>query len=330
MNRRMKRLIASMLAVTMLLSNSSLTVVAEKANNEAESVAVEVNQYSSEAAAESNSEETSEAPSEDTLHRSASANSDGEASDADVLGKDVEISDGESSQTNDAEELSADEEKNTTADEKTIQTVQELVELSKENASTYQNAKIVLAPHDTTGLDLSETEFQGLGSDEYPFKGSIGFSGEYTGYITLAKSLFNAISEDAQITSTLNLKAAKNMTDPILAKKYIAGSDLGSNSRVINLKIDAKSKDTTEGGEQTSYSSFGGIIGTLGENASVSLNITNVIPAAKTAVTGDGNRGFFCNTLEAKASLTINSFSGTADFQITSADGTAGAIVGYM
>ena len=72
-------------------------------------------------------------------------------------------------------------------------------------------------------MDLSGTEFAGLGSDDYPFKGSISFSGEYTGYLTLDKSLFKAVSSEAKI-SELNLKAANSMTDPILAKSYVAGS----------------------------------------------------------------------------------------------------------
>lgn len=210
-----------------------------------------------------------------------------------------------------------------------ISTVQDLVNLSNEEPQKYQDAEIIVAPHDISELDLSGTDFAGLGSDDHPFKGSIRFSGEYTGYITLDKSLFNAVSGEAKISiSTLNLKAANNMTDPILAKSYVKGEQTASGT--ISLKIDAKSTEITEGGGQTSYSSFGGIIGNLGDGASVSLDITSEIPQAKAAVSGDGNRGFFCNTMKANASLTVSAFLGSADFQVISTNENAGALVGAM
>lgn len=212
----------------------------------------------------------------------------------------------------------------------TIRTVQDLVNLSKEEPQKYQNAEITLAPHDINELDLSGKDFKGLGSDAYPFKGSISFSGNYTGYITLDKSLFNAVYSDAKISSTLNLKAANNMPDPILAKSYVKGKETETANEPIKLNIDAKSTDITEGGGQTSYSSFGGIIGTLGEGASVSLSITSVIPQAKAAVSGEGNRGFFCNTMMKNASLIVSAFSGSADFQVISTNENAGALVGAM
>ena len=352
MNRQLKKMIASMLVMAVVVSNSNMAVYAESVNGSKESEgfesAVESEKETPDLESteegevlEAEMQETPQEDSEDAVSEEIEGNAEdtatGEtqeiAENATAEKKQDEPSeaeDGDSEEIHLSLELVVQGEE-TSVVEKQIQTASELVALSKQDASSYQNAKIVLAPHDTTVLDLSETEFQGLGSDKYPFKGSIGFSGEYTDYITLDKSLFNAISGDAQITSTLNLKAANDMTDPILAKSYVAGSTLESNSQVIRLKIDAKSTDTTEGGEQTSYSSFGGVIGNLGQNASVSLEIINAISAAgKTAVKGDGNRGFFCNTLEDNASLMVNAFSGNADFQVTSTDGTAGAIVGHM
>ena len=265
MNRQIKRLVAPILAVTMLLSNSSSTVSAEEANNKAESV-VEESSHSS--------EDVSENTSEDVSQGSDAADSDGEVSekdtetsDTEISGEDTgasdekkseedtEVSDDENTQINDTEEFSADEDINIVAEgEVLIQSAQDLVNLSQQvDASEYQKAKIILAPHDTTELNLSRTEFQGLGSDAYPFQGTISFSGDYTGYITLDKSLFNAVSGDARI-SELNLKTANNMTDPILAKNYVKGEQ--KNPTTISLKIDAKSTEITEGGGQTSYSSL--------------------------------------------------------------------------
>ena len=296
MNRRIKRMLASMLTVTMILSNSDLTVLAEETNVEEETIMVESDQKTTENTSNLKpTEEESEALSEEV-------NFVLQLVEEDETGKAGEA-------------------------KREIQTVQQLVDLSKEEAQNYQNAEIILAPHDISELDLSGKEFAGLGSEEYPFKGSISFSGDYTGYITLDKSLFNAVSGDARI-SELNLKAANNMTDPILAKSYVKGET--TEPGTISLKIDAKSTEITEGGGQTSYSSFGGVIGTLGEGASVSLDITSVIPKGNAAVSGNGSRGFFCNTMKENASLTVSAFSGYADFQVSSTNENAGALVGAM
>ena len=296
MKRQIRRIIASILAVTMVLSNSDLAAFAEEAGIESQSVMVEEQQEETEVSGE-------ELPENQT-----------------------EVSDEDSEKVNLTLELLSDE--GIDKANVTINTVEEFVALSKSEAQTYQDKTITLAPHDTENWDLSETGFASLGSDTYPFKGEIGFSGNYTGYITLDQSLFHAISGDAKINSTLNLRAADNMTAPILAENYVAGEKADSSSQTIKLNIDAESKAATE--ENSNYSSFGGIIGTLGKNASVSLYVTSIIPAAKTAVSGEGNKGFFCNTMEEGSSLNLIRFTGNADFNVTSTTQAAGALVGCM
>ena len=234
MHTRWKKIIASMLTTTMILSNSNIVVFAEETNTE-----------------ETNTEETiTVGADQKTTENTSGPESTEEETEA--LSEKVQIA---------PQLVEEDETAKAGETKKEIQTVQDLVDLSKAAPESYQNAEIILAPHDIGELDLSGTEFAGLGSDEYPFKGSISFSGEYTGYITLDKSLFNAVSGDARI-SELNLKTANNMTDPILAKNYVKGEQ--TDPTTIRLKIDAKSTEITEGGGQTSYSSFGGVIGTLG------------------------------------------------------------------
>ena len=368
MDRRLlNRHIASMLAVILVLTNSNVTLPAEEVSSETESIFVETNQETvldtsqqiqieetqenidEEAPAEEQPAEAPEATAANQTLESPEAPTEeqptigNENAGEEQPEKQTEISTSEKSEeqtetlngeTSEETSEEASEEESASLElrsenenKKEIQAVDELVALSKENPQNYQTAEIILAPHDTNEWNLSDTDFAGLGSDAFPFKGSISFSGNYTGYITLGKSLFNAVSGDAKI-SKLNLKAANNMTDPILAKNYVKGEK--TDHATISLKIDAKSTEITEGGGQTSYSSFGGIIGTLGEDASVSLSITSVIPKAKTAVSGEGNRGFFCNTMMKNASLTVSAFSGYADFQVSSTDGNAGALVGTM
>lgn len=368
MDRRLlNRHIASMLAVILVLTNSNVTLPAEEVSSETESIFVETNQETvSDTSQQIQIEETQEnigeeAPAEEqpaeapettaanqTLESPEASTEEQPTTGNENAGeeqpeKQTEISTSEKSEeqtetltgeTSEETSEEASEEESASLELRSedenkweIIDVQGLVNLSKEEPSKYQKAEIILAPHDTSELDLSGTGFAGLGSTEYPFKGSISFSGKYTGYITLDKSLFNAVSGDAKI-SELNLKASNNMTDPILAKSYVKGE--GKSNESIKLNIDAKRTDITEGGGQTSYSSFGGIIGTLGEDASVSLDITSVIPQGKAAVGGEENRGFFCNTMKASASLTVSAFLGNADFQVSSTDGKAGALVGAM
>ncbi len=346
MKRQMRRIIASMLAVTMVLSNSNLAVFAQEAGIEDQSVTMEeqgslddvlmsgeeentgedVKEQESTARTEEQQEKESDTQPEE---KQEEQQEETEVSSEELPENQTEASDKDSEKVNLTLALLSDEGTNN----ETINTVEEFIALSKSEAQTYQNNKITLAPHGTEEWDLSRTEFAGLGSDDFPFKGEIGFSGNYTGYITLGKSLFNALSGDAKIKSTLNLRAADNMTDPILAKNYVAGENTDSSSQTIHLNIDAKSKAATE--ENADYSSFGGIIGTLGENASVSLEVNSVTPAAKTAVSGEGNKGFFCNTMEKDSLLKLTSFSGNAvsgnaDFNVTSTNEAAGALVGYM
>lgn len=337
MKRQIRRIIASMLTVTMVLSNSNLAVVAEEAGIENQSVMVEeqdnLDSALMSAAGENTSEDVKEQESivqvEEEQEQESNVRTEEQQEETEVSGEEqqenqTEVSDEDIEEVNLTLELLSDE----GTDNIIIQTVKELVELSKSNPKDYQNKKITLAPHGTEEWDLSGTEFAGLGSAAYPFKGEIGFSGEYTGYITLDRSLFHAISGDAKINPTLNLRAADNMTDPILAENYVAGENTDSSSQTIKLNIDAERKATTE--ENANYSSFGGIIGTLGENASVSLEVTSVIPAVKTAVSGKGNKGFFCNTMEKGSSLKLINFTGTADFNVISTNQAAGALVGYM
>lgn len=366
MDRRLlNKYIASMLAVILVLTNSNVTLPAEEVSSETESIFVETTQETvldtsqqiqieetqenigeevpaeeqpaeaSETTAanqtvespEASAEEQSTTGKENAGEEQSEKQTETSTSEKEQSEEQTETLTGETLEETSEEESASLELRSENGNKREIQTVDELVALSQEKPENYQNAEIILAPHDTDEWDLSGTEFAGLGSDEYPFKGSISFSGTYTGYITLDKSLFNAVSSDAKI-SELNLKAANNMPDPILAKSYVKGKQ--TDPATISLKIEAKSTDITEGGGQTSYSSFGGIIGTLGEWASVSLNITSIIPQAKAAVSGEASRGFFCNTMKANASLTVSAFSGYADFQVSSTDGNAGALVGTM
>ena len=362
MKIQMKRIIASMLAVTMVLSNSNLTVFAGETGSENEPVVERQGNLDSaltsaseenagEAVKESESktqteeeqqESGSNVPKEEQQESGSNIQSEEQQENGSNVQKEEQQENGSNIQSEEQQEngsnVQSEEQQENGSNDQTeeqqkettelIQTVDDLVKLSKKSPQEYQSKSIKLAPHGTEEWDLSGTEFAGLGSDAYPFKGEISFSGNYTGYITLNKSLFHAISGDAKINSTLNLRAADNMTAPILAENYVAGEKTDASSPTIHLNIDAESEAATE--ENANYSSFGGIIGTLGKDAAVSLEVNSIIPKAKTAVSGEGNKGFFCNTMEEGSSLKLIRFTGNTDFNVTSTNETAGALVGCM
>ena len=208
----------------------------------------------------------------------------------------------------------------------TLNSSDDFVALSNLDASVYQNAQIIIAPHDNTPINLSNTDFKGFGSDKYPFSGSIGISGTYIGDITLDRSLFNVLSQVAKV-SVLSLKAANNTTSPVLADKIVKGTAESTQNIMVKLDVVAEAGSVEE---QYDYSSFGGIIGKLDEGASVSLTVNDNIKKEKGVVSGDGNRGFFCNTLGDNASLTVSAFTGEADYSVISTDGNAGGFVGEL
>ena len=181
MDRRRKKMIASMLVIAMVLSNGNVPGFAGNVSGEEESVIVEPDQETD--GRSGTQEETADAAGtsdgEDTKGASETAGADTSENPAENSQKAASADDGTGILDDEIEEvnlalelLTSEEEANSTvADEKQIQTAQELIDLSKQDPSTYQNAKIVIAPHDTKELDLSRLEFQGLGSDACHFKG---------------------------------------------------------------------------------------------------------------------------------------------------------------
>lgn len=208
----------------------------------------------------------------------------------------------------------------------TIHTAEDLLALCKKNAGYYADATIYIAPTNDA-LDMTEVSgFNGLGSEDYPFRGTIQYSGNVSGAITLNKPLFLYLSQDATIASNLILEAAGNMTGSLLAANYVTGSEKADNEITITISTAATSDDTTN----MSYSTFGGIIGTMGTGTSLSLNVTSHIQTGYGKIDGSSNRGFFCNTMGENASLTIAAYDGVTDYTVNSSQGDAGALVGTM
>lgn len=217
----------------------------------------------------------------------------------------------------------------------TLQSTGDFVALSS-NWDKYADSinEIIIAPHDNTPLSLSDTGFMGFGTENKPYAGKIGFAGTFTDYITLDKSLFNYLSQDADV-GKLNLKASNNTKAPILADNFVKGDSAeSSESHSISLKLAlATNKAETEDGEKE-FSKFGGIIGTMRPETALSLSVECELKdgnqAVKYAVEGSGNRGFFCNTMGDNSSLSVEQVTVNNNYNVTSSDADAGAFVGHM
>lgn len=252
-------------------------------------------------------------------------------------------------QTDAEQEATADEANPTDATENGIQVVDnkvtltstaDFINLSNQPAENYETAEITITRGTTNSFDLTETvngkTFQGFGSAEHPFKGTIIITSSGSGIdIPINRPFFEYLDQSATINAGLYLKAKGTVDVPLLATNYVNRNS--AEAKTISLMIGAEKEDNN-------LPSFGGIIGTMDSNTNLSLSVVNKITEANTTITGTGNLGFFCNTMEAGANLTIESYTDanstnggstgstpvTIGYNISTTGGHAGGFVGEM
>ena len=265
----------------------------------------------------------------------------------------IEESAQENTEQTDAEhETTADEANPTDATENGIQVVDnkvtltstaDFINLSNQPAENYETAEITITRGTNTSFDLTQSidgkTFQGFGSEKHPFKGTIKITSSGSGIdIPINRPFFEYLDQSATINVGLYLKAKGRVNGPLLAANYVKDGNLAvAEPKQISLMIGAEKEDNN-------LPSFGGIIGTMGGGTSLSLSVVNKITEADTTITGTGNLGFFCNTMEAGANLTIASYTDgnstnngstgntpvTIGYNISTAVGHAGGLVGEM
>ena len=210
---------------------------------------------------------------------------------------------------------------------------EDFINLSNEDAGNYQNAEIRITRGAGVAFDLTKATadgktFQGFGSQENPFKGTITITNSESGIeIPINRSFFNYLDQSAVIGNGLYLKAGESLTTPLLAENFVNTSGKGEAAN-LSLMIDAATDTNSGTGERYS---FGGLIGNMAANTKLSLSVDNKITdTGKTKVGGTGNLGFFCNTMEAGSSLTIKSYTGDVGYTVSTENGHAGGLVGEM
>ena len=197
-----------------------------------------------------------------------------------------------------------------------------LIQLSYVDAGAYQSKNLVLlwnagdnAVFKTDTPD-GESAFQGLGSEAAPFRGTIGMqTGSENVPIQLARPLFNAVADSAEI-GNLNLKSAVTGTaDGLLAKVVTAGN--GTKTWAVTLVPHVDTEDTGK------IYVLPALLGTMRSGSNVTLQVTD---EAGLTVSGSG---YLCAAMGSGARLTVESL-GSIPAVINAADAAVGGLVGTM
>lgn len=232
-----------------------------------------------------------------------------------------------------------------------ISSTQALIQLSYVDAGEYQSKNLVLL-WNAGGNAVFETDtasgtltFQGLGSETAPFQGTIGMqTGSENVAIQLARPLFNAVADSAEI-GNLNLKSAVTGTaDGLLAK--VVTPNGGGKSWTVTLVPQEDTENTyflpsllgtMQGGSNVTLqvtdkadltvSGSGYLCAAMGSSARLTVESLGSIPAVNNAA--DAAVGGLVGTMGSGASLAVGSLDGCT-IDVTSVEGSAGGLVGKM
>lgn len=215
----------------------------------------------------------------------------------------------------------------------TIKSSEDFIKLSNQNANTYQSAEITITRGAGVAFDLTKATadgetFRGFGSKDAPFQGTITITNAESGIeIPINRSFFNYLDQSATINNGLYLKVGEECRTPLLAENFVNASKTETEAK-LSLVIDAATDTNSSTKERYS---FGGLIGNMAKETALSLTVENkIVDKGQTKVSGTGNLGFFCNTMEEGASLTITSYTGDAGYTVSTENGHAGGLVGEM
>lgn len=209
----------------------------------------------------------------------------------------------------------------------------DLIAISNTDPAIYQNA--IISKGGSTGIDfdvcgaetvgdLGRLTFQGFGSDDHPFKGTLDL-GDRT--LTANKTLFNNIVlNDANSAVKLIWKG----TD---AQSIVAAKVTGE-SKTLNATITVDKPDDNTGTSVVRLTSplVGEVAGALTLNAIYATSANS--PLAIDMQSSAGNLGLLVNTLVEGASLTLAgltlpaNFNGTPTINATADGASAGGLIG--
>lgn len=199
-----------------------------------------------------------------------------------------------------------------------------------------------------------EAGFVGLGTEQYPFGGSIKIQSNTSITLNLDAPLFNYVYDSVEINNGNFLKMSRyygtnigtDETTPIIAK-YVCPlpatdgegdednseeENTGENVNTWNIEL-----TTPSDSDEHYLSKFGGMIGTMCENADLSLNITmNTVQVnekndnAPVELTGNDDLGFACCHMKESSTLKFTLTANRGISKIETSSGDVGGLVGEM
>lgn len=354
--RKYKKICVWILVFSMLLQIFPMPVQAEKLTNEkSESNASQTEQNQEENANPSVSEkeqqqqqQEDDSKTKDTEEKTEETNKDktkqnnvnqNDTNQADLEEEKSEEEETKQTETKETETTQEEESKETVSPQESQKTIglgktEDFIDWSNKSASEYQYADITITRADDNPFDLTKEingkTFQGFGSKEYPFKGTISITNPESRIdIPLNHAFFNYLDQSATINKGLYLKAKGVVNTPLLAENFVCDESSKSKAGNISLMINGDK-------DQEEKASFGGIIGTMAENTSLILSVKDLAEEIP-EINGSGDLGFFCNTMEAGAKLTISAYNDETNkkeqelsYPVSSTGGNAGGLVGKM
>lgn len=206
----------------------------------------------------------------------------------------------------------------------------DLIAISNTDPAIYQNANISRSGLSGIDFDVCDAQtvgnlgsltFQGFGSDDYPFKGTLNLVGRT---LTVNKTLFNNIElSDANSTVKLTWKGA-DAKQPIVAAK-VTGAD---KTLAATVTVGTPKSETEKDICKLTSPLVGEVTGALTLNATYTTSANS--PLAVDMQSSAGNMGLLANTLAEGASLTLaglalpDKLDGTPTINATATDANAG------
>lgn len=201
----------------------------------------------------------------------------------------------------------------------TIQNADDFKKLLNADPSVYQNITVLFSNNqsqfkssDFTGIE------KGLGSEEYPFMGTVKANEGSAINLPINFALFEYLSDSANL-DTIIFARPEEKNSAMLAENVIHNDVASANK----WKIKA---DPVDDSGATIYKSFTSVIGNMKNGAKVDLDIT-LSNGVQVEVSGGDNAGLACGTMDENASLAVSLSSSSLD---VSGKSNAGVFVGKM
>ncbi|MBR3646230.1 MAG: hypothetical protein IKN54_07400, partial [Lachnospiraceae bacterium] len=181
----------------------------------------------------------------------------------------------------------------------------------------------------SSGDTTSEIEeYLPIGSENNPFKGVIKLTTSSDNFFKIPEAFFDYVADSVQIvdengeeTPLILQRSDENTGEAVFAKHVVHDTEYSGEVRKWAVEIDSLNG-------VSNYNSSG-IIGEMGRNSTVELNIYDNTSMIIYGVGTDV--GYVCGKMNKGSSLVVNSITSTnTNYSISTTNGNAGGVVGYM